>query len=250
MQSQVVLITGGASGIGYAAATAWARNGLHVVIADINPVTGKNAESTLRNEGGNVTFIAADVSKHSECTRLVSEVLSIHKRIDIAFNNAGVTGPAVRVGDCAPEEWRKTMDINLFGIYYCLAAELNVFSAQGHGVAINMASVYGKCGVAGGSAYSASKHAVIGLTKSAALEYGKKGIRVNAVCPGFIDTPLTKGADSAVPTSSMDALVARSASKRYGSPEEVAQAVVWLASDAARYINGTAIDIDGGFLAA
>lgn len=250
MQQQVVLVTGGASGIGYAAASTWARNGLRVIISDINEKAGTLAERTLRNEGGDVTFMAADVCSNIECTSLISNIVASHGRLDIAFNNAGVTGPAARVADCPVDEWRKTIDINLFGIYYCLAAELKVFVAQGYGVAINMASVYGKRGVAGGSAYSASKHAVIGLTKSAALEYGKKGIRINAVCPGFIETPLTRGIDSAVPVLTMDSLVARSASKRYGSPDEIAQTVAWLASDAAGYLNGTTIDIDGGFLAA
>ncbi|MDS1140412.1 SDR family NAD(P)-dependent oxidoreductase [Pusillimonas sp. SM2304] len=250
MERQVVLITGGASGIGYAAASAWVRNGLRVVISDINVKAGEAAEHALRAESADVRFIPADVSSSSACAGLIAEVMSRHGRLDIAFNNAGIAGPAAKVADCPMDEWRRTIDINLFGIYYCLAAELKAFTAQGHGVAINMASVYGKRGVAGGSAYCASKHAVIGLTKSAALEYGKKGIRINALCPGFIETPLTRGIDSTVPTSTMDALVARSANRRYGSADEIAQAAVWLASDGAAYLNGTAIDVDGGFLAA
>ncbi|MDN5842554.1 MAG: SDR family oxidoreductase [Alcaligenaceae bacterium] len=250
MEQRVVLVTGGASGIGYAAASAWARIGLRVIISDINSEAGFAAEQSLLSTGANVHFIATDVSRSSECTNLISEIMSSHGRLDIALNNAGITGPAAKLADYPIEEWRRTVDINLFGVYYCLAAELKAFTAQGHGVAINMSSVYGKRGVPGGSAYSASKHAVIGLTKSAALEYGKRGIRVNAICPGFIETPLTKGTESAVPTPIMDSLVARSANGRYGSPEEIAQAVVWLASDEAAYINGAAIEIDGGFLAA
>lgn len=250
MSQKIVLITGGASGIGYAAASAWAQSGLQVVIADIDAEQGEAAAESLRTEGAKAHFIKTDVRDPDGCAALIAKVLSNYQRLDIAFNNAGIAGPAAKVADCAQQEWRTTIETNLFGIYYCLAAELKLFVAQGHGVVINMASVYGKRGVVGGSAYSASKHAVIGLTKSAALEYGKQGIRVNAICPGFIETPLTRAADSVIPSATLDALVARSASKRYGSPEEIADTVVWLASDAAQYINGAAIDIDGGFLAA
>lgn len=250
MTGRVALVTGGASGIGYAAADAWCRQGLTVIISDRDQTAGHAAKARLRDQGGDIRFIHCDVGNAEECGDMIQEIEKDLGRLDIAFNNAGITGPAARIADCDPAEWRRTIDINLFGIFNCLSEELRVFSAQGHGIAINMSSIYGKRGIAGGSAYSASKHAVIGLTKSAALEYGHKGIRINAICPGFIDTALTRGDRSTIPQDTMQARVSRGGQKRYGTADEVAQVVIWLASDDATFVNGAAIDIDGGFLAA
>ena len=248
---KVALVTGGASGIGLEVATLWAAAGHRVVIADIAAERGAAVATRMGQQGGFVRFVQADLSSETDCTRLFDSIAETEGRLDLALNNAGIAGPAARIGDVAPEAWRQALELNLFGVFRCLAAELRLFSAQRQGgCAINVSSVYGKRGVAGGSAYAAAKHAILGLTRSAALEYGQAGIRVNAVCPGFIETPFTVAANSVVPTKVLEAQTRRTAARRLGHPREVAQAINWLASDAASFINGAAIDIDGGFLAA
>lgn len=250
MAAKVVLVTGGASGIGYAAAEAWCRQGCRVVISDRDQTAGDRAAARLTALGGEARFIACDVADAPQCTALMRQIETDLGGLDVAFNNAGIAGPSARIADCAANEWRQTIDVNLYGVFNCLREELRLFTTCGGGVAVNMSSIYGKRGIAGGSAYSASKHAVIGLTKSAALEYASRGVRVNAVCPGFVDTALTRGESSTIAQDTLRARVARGGMKRYATVDEIVQTVVWLASDAATFVNGAAIDIDGGFLAA
>jgi NAD(P)-dependent dehydrogenase (short-subunit alcohol dehydrogenase family) len=189
------------------------------------------------------------VRDESQCIWGVEEALKLYGRLDIGFNNAGITGTAARVANYPTSEWLRVLDINLTGVFNCMKAELHAFERYGAGVIINTASVIGVRGVAGGSAYSAAKHGVIGLTRSAAMEYGSKGIRVNAICPGYVETQLVVGDHAAIPKEILDEKIRRTAVRRLGTPEEVAQTVLWLASDAASFVHGAAIEIDGGFLA-
>lgn len=249
VRPRVALVTGGASGIGLEVARLWSAAGHRVVITDVRAAAGKAATHQLTKGGADVHFVEADLARDDDCLRLFERITREYGRLDLALNNAGIAGPAARVGEVAPEAWRQAIEINLFGVFRCLAAELRIFATQGSGCAINVSSVYGRRGVAGGSAYAASKHAILGLTRSAAMEYGAQGIRVNAVCPGFIDTPFTTATGSVIPAKVIEAQIRRTAARRRGTPQEVAQAIAWLSTDAASYINGAAIDIDGGFLA-
>lgn len=245
---KIALVTGGASGIGLATAQLWAQEGYHVIIADRDEAAGLACVKELQENAAQASFEWTDFSKPDECEALFVRVAKTHGHLDLALNNAGIAGPAARLGQADPAQWWYTLEVNLRGVYLCLAAQLRMFEAQGHGCAINVSSVYGKRGVAGGSAYAAAKHAVIGLTRSAAIEYGRRGIRINAVCPGFIETPFTRGPAASVSQEAMQQQLRRIPVRRMGSACEVAQTIAWLASDAASYINGAAIDVDGGFL--
>lgn len=250
VRSTVALVTGGASGIGRAVVLLWAAAGHHVVIADRDAEGGEALANQLRDGGQKASFVCTDVGLKQDCDALFQHIELTYGWLDLALNSAGIAGPAGRIADVSPDDWRHAIEVNLFGVYRCLAAELRLFVAGGGGCAVNVSSVYGQRGVRGGSAYAAAKHAVIGLTRSAALEYGARGIRVNAVCPGFIETPFTTAPGSSVSAKALDAQVERIPSRRMGTPAEVASVVLWLASDAASYVNGATIDIDGGFLAA
>ncbi|MEO8408186.1 MAG: SDR family NAD(P)-dependent oxidoreductase [Oxalobacteraceae bacterium] len=246
---RVALITGAASGIGRATAMAWARDGVRLLLLDIDAVAGERTVAEIQAAGGEASYRHVDVRDEGQCIQAVEDALSLYGRIDIGFNNAGITGSSERVADYPMSEWRRVLDVNLTGVFNCMRAELKVFERQGSGVIINTASVIGVRGVAGGSAYSAAKHAVIGLTRSAAMEYGSRGIRINAICPGYVETQLVVGDQAAVPKQILEQKLRRTAVRRLGTPEEVAATVVWLASDAASFIHGAAIEVDGGFLA-
>lgn len=246
---RVVLITGGASGIGRAAALSWAREGCDVLVADVDDRGGEETVGMIARNGARALYERADVAEEADCRRLVSQALRAFGGLDVAFNNAGITGPSAFVAKYASADWRHVINVNLIGVFNCMQAQLLHFEAQGSGVIINTASIYGARGVQGGSAYSAAKHGVIGLTKSAALEYGRKGIRINAICPGYIETPLVVGATAAVPDRILAQKLSRTGARRLGKPDEVAALALWLASPSASYVNGAAISVDGGFLA-
>lgn len=246
---RVAFVTGGASGIGRAASLAWAREGVRVLLGDVDDVGGEKTASDIRAEGGEASYFRVDVRDNAACSNAVNEALKRYGRLDIGFNNAGITGSSDRVGRYPPDEWRRVLDVNLTGVLNCMQAELKVFERQGSGVIINTSSVIGLRGTAGGSAYSAAKHGVIGLTRSAALEYAGKGIRINAICPGYIETQLVVGEQAGIPGGVLDEKLRRTAVRRLGQPEEVAAVVLWLASKAASYVHGAAVDVDGGFLA-
>lgn len=242
-EGKVALVTGAGSGIGRASAATFAREGAKVVVADIN---AEGAEETIRlieAAGGEASFAKTDVSVAADTESLVEHAITTHGRLDYAHNNAGVLGAMSKTADCTEEEWDRIMGINLKGVWLCMRQEIPRMLENGGGAIVNTASVSGIVGVRSFPAYVASKHGVAGLTKAAALDYARAGIRVNAVCPGFIDTPLVGF------TADDDKRGAMLPIGRLGTPQEVAEAVVWLCSDAASYVTGHTLVVDGALTA-
>ena len=247
-ENKVVIVTGGSFGIGRATAVAFAQRGARVVIADW--VEDENQESmvAIKQAGAECIFVKCDVSKAAEVQLLVEKCISTYGRLDYAFNNAGIEGIQGITHECTEENWDKTINVNLKGIWLCMKSEITQMLKNGGGVIVNCASVAGLNGFAGLPAYVSTKHGVVGLTKTAALEYAKKGIRVNAVCPGVIHTAMIDrltGMEKEVEKQ----FVGLEPLGRMGSPEEVAEAVVWLCSDAASFVTGISLPVDGGFIA-
>ena len=245
---KVVLVTGGNSGIGRHAALLFAKKGAKTVIAARRIQEGKETVRLIKEAGGDAIFVQTDVSKAVEVEELIRKTVETYGQLDCAFNNAGVTDVRATpsVVDYGEEEWDRIININLKGVWLCMKYEIPVIIKQDRGSIVNMSSIYGLKGENTGGAYSASKHAVIGLTKSAALQYAKHGIRVNAICPAFIDTPFVDFI-----TNNPDALedfIALHPIGRLGTPDEIAEAVVWLCSDAASFVTGHSLAADGGFL--
>lgn len=261
---KVALVTGGAAGIGRATAQAFAEAGAKVVVADIDANGGEETAAKIRAAGGEATFVRADVSQHNAVKALIKETAKRYGSLDCAHNNAGIEGQRARLGALAEEAWDRTIAINLKGVWLCMRYEITQMARQAGGAIVNTASVAGHVGLSRYGAYSASKHGVIGLTKTAALEYMRLGIRVNAVCPGFIETDMLKRALEGTTASGLSqqlmrrirggivrrALAAQHPARRMGSAEEIAQAVLWLCSERASFVNGHALVIDGGFTAA
>ena len=242
LAGKIALITGAGSGIGRAAALAFTREGAKVAVVDINDEGGAETVKQVAAAGGSASFIHADVTQAAEVQAMVDEVIRLHGRLDCAYNNAGVLGRMSSTVDITEEEWDRTIAINLKGVWLCMRAEIPHMLEQGGGAIVNTSSVAGLTGSRGLPAYVASKHGVAGLTKTAALEYARKGIRVNAVNPGFVDTPMTgnlQGGD-------FGALLPIG---RLAQPEEVAEAAVWLCSDASSYVIGHTLVVDGGYVA-
>ena len=248
LDGKVALITGASSGIGRASALAFAREGAKVAVADIVVEGGEETVRMVQEAGGEAFFIQVDVANAAEVEAMVNTVVDTYGRIDCAYNNAGIEGRLAST-DAYPEDvFDKVIDINLTGVWLCMKYELPHMLKQGSGAIVNTASGAGLIGVAGMSAYVASKHGVVGLTKTAALEYAKSGIRVNAVCPGLIQTPMVERITAEQPQLG-EALVAAEPIGRTGKPEEIAESVVWLSSDAASFVTGHAMSVDGGFVA-
>jgi NAD(P)-dependent dehydrogenase (short-subunit alcohol dehydrogenase family) len=245
---KVALVTGASSGIGRATALAFAANGAAVVIADVNEQDGQAAANEIADSGGRSIFVATDVSKRAEVEELVSQTVSAYGGLDFAFNNAGIEGEMASTVDCTEEDWDRVLGINLKGIWLCMRAEIPVMLERGGGSIVNCASVAGLVGFTNACAYSASKHGVVGLTKTTALEYSTSGIRVNAVCPGVIDTPMIQRYVHIHPEAE-GALASGEPVGRLGQPEEIANAVVWLSSAKASFVTGHAMAVDGGWVA-
>ena len=246
LKGKVALVTGGASGIGRATALAFAREGAAVVVADVDVTGGRETLRLIGERGGEAAFVRADVTREPEVEAMVAEALTMRGRLDCAFNNAGTVGNPSSTAECREEDWDRVISVNLKGVYLCLRYELRHMLQEGRGAIVNTASVAGLIGVRNNVAYVASKHGVVGLTKAAALECAPAGIRVNAVCPGFVRTPIL-GLDGTPEAESRYARLQPMG--RLASPEEVAEAVVWLCSDAASYVTGHMMSVDGGLTA-
>jgi NAD(P)-dependent dehydrogenase (short-subunit alcohol dehydrogenase family) len=247
---RVALVTGAASGIGRSSALAFAEDGARVVVADVLDEQGRETVDRIEAAGGEAIFVPADVSRRSDVERLVHTAVETFGRLDCAHNNAGITGttPAGTEFHNYPEEvWDQVLSTNLKGVWLCMQAEIVQMLTQGGGTIVNTASVAGLVGGANAT-YVASKHGVVGLTKQAALDYATRGIRVNAVCPGAIRTPLLERAFAVRPEAEQVFLASEPVG-RFGTPEEVAAAVVWLCSDAASFLTGVALPVDGGWVA-
>ncbi len=248
LDGKVALITGAGSGIGRASALAFAREGAKVAVADIVVEGGEETVRMVQEAGGEAFFIKVDVANAAEVEAMVNTVVDTYGRIDCAYNNAGIEGRLASTDEYPEDVFDKVIDINLTGVWLCMKYELPHMLKQGSGAIVNTASGAGLIGVAGMSAYVASKHGVVGLTKTAALEYAKSGIRVNAVCPGLIQTPMVERITAEQPQLG-EALVAAEPIGRTGKPEEIAESVVWMCSDAASFVTGHAMSVDGGFVA-
>ena len=245
---QVALVTGGASGLGRVTALALAREGAKVVVADVAAVEGAATVQSIISAGGQAIFVKTDVTKSRGVEAMVQETVNAFGRLDFALNNAGVDGVRARTAAYPEEVWHQVINLNLTGVFLCLKFELPVMVKQGRGVIVNMSSVAGVTGFPGHAAYTASKHGVIGLTKTAALDYAKAGIRVNAICPAYTRTPmLTRMLEQ---YSDLEAkLVSRVPLRRLGTAEEIAQAAIYLFSEAGAFITGHSLLLDGGIMA-
>lgn len=248
LDGKVALVTGGGSGIGRATCRAMVREGAKVVVADVVVEGGEETVKMIKDAGGEATFVKADVSKASEVEAMVAKVIETYGRIDCAFNNAGIEGPVCSTVEYTEEDFDRVVGIDLTGVWLCMKYEIPHMLQQGGGAIVNTASVAGLVGFQGISAYVASKHGVNGLTKTAALEYAKSGIRVNSVCPGVIETPMVKRAFEKSPGME-EGVAAVEPVGRLGQPEEIAEAVVWLCSDAASFVTGVPMAVDGGLVA-
>lgn len=245
---KVALVTGASSGIGRAAALAFAREGAKVVAADVSVEGGEETISMIKKTGGEAIFVKTNVANAAEVEALVNAAVSTYGRLDCAYNNAGISGKSQTIVDTTEENWDRIISINLTGVWLCMKYEIPVMLKNGSGAIVNTASDAGLIGVKRTGAYVASKHGVVGLTKTAALEYAKSGVRVNAVCPGPIETPmLMKGADRF--PQMIPKMIKAQPNGRLGKPEEIAEAAVWLCSDAASFVTGLAMPVDGGYIA-
>src|SRR5271155_2724863 len=248
LQGKVALVTGGTSGIGRDAAVLFAKSGAKGAVPGRREVEGKETIELIRAAGGEGLFVKADVSKAAEVEALVRKTVEKFGRLDVAFNNAGIEGNWVPITEQSEEDWDRTTDINLKGVWLCLKYEIRQMLKQGGGGAIvNMASVAGLIGSAGAATYAASKHGVMGLTKAAALETARNGIRINVVCPAVIETPMGERLFG-TPDMKKYALGFHPVG-RFGTPMEVAEAVLWMCSDRASFMTGQSLVLDGGFLA-
>lgn len=245
-QGKVAMVTGGSFGIGKATAIEFAKRGANVVVADW--LDGQDTVLAIEGQGAKGLFIQCDVSRASDIKAVVDQTISEFGRLDFAFNNAGIEGAQAPVHQYTEVDWDKTLGINLKGIWLAMKFEIDQMLNEGKGVIVNCASIAGLIGFPGLSAYVASKHAVVGLTKTAALEYAKQGIRVNAVCPGVIRTAMidrVTGKDKVVEKQYED----MEPVGRMGAPEEVAEAVMWLCSESSSFVTGVALPVDGGWIA-
>lgn len=246
---KVVIVTGGGSGIGRATAVKFAEHGASVLVTDVDEGGGKETVDAIVDSGRSASFLRCDVSSAIDAEAMALSCVDKYGRIDFAFNNAGVVPDKMaNVAELETDQWLQLVNINLNGVFYCMKYQLQQMLRQGGGVVINTSSRNGFTGVPGGAAYSASKHGVLGLTKSAALEYANQGIRVNALCPGATKTAMTDSVIERNPEFE-DAYINMEPMHRMGQPEEMAEAVLWLCSDAASFVTGHAMAVDGGLCA-
>lgn len=246
LEGRVALVTGAAMGMGLAAAQAFAQAGAHVVMADVNAAAVEAAAEQIAAAGGDALAIVCDVADEAQVADLVARTVTVYGRLDAAFNNAGIQSPAVELADVDIAEYDRIMAINLRGVWHCMQHQLRQMREQKSGAIVNNSSLGGLVGVPGRAAYHATKHGVIGLTKSAALEYAARGIRINAVCPGIIETPMVMGMLEGE-AEVMKEMMRDVPIGRLGRADEVASAVLWLCSPASTFVIGQAIAVDGGY---
>ena len=247
LEKKIVLVTGGASGIGRATVNRLAVDGAHVIVADLQLELAGEVVNDVTSAGGSAELCELDVANQGAAAAAIKEIVNTHGRLDGAFNNAGITGPTVKLLDIDPAEWARVLAVNLTGVFSCVQAEIaQMVQQESGGSIVNTASICGLVDLPHATAYNTAKHGVVGLTKSAALEYGPKNIRVNAVCPGFIDTPMLAqgaGASEEILSGVINSLPMR----RIAGAGEVADVVAWLLSAQSSYVTGVAMPIDGGW---
>jgi NAD(P)-dependent dehydrogenase (short-subunit alcohol dehydrogenase family) len=244
-ENKVALVTGAGMGMGLATVKAFAEAGATVVLADINEDIVRSVAEELTIADHSALAIRCNVASEADVEAMIAQIVSTFGRLDVAFNNAGVQSPAVDTADASGEEFDRVNAINLRGVWNCMKYELRQMREQGSGTIVNNSSIGGLIGLPGRAIYHASKFGVIGLTRSAALEYASRGIRINAVCPGAIETPMVTDM-VAKGWIAMEDMVSGNPMKRLGRPEEIASTVLWLCSDGASYVTGQAISVDGG----
>lgn len=249
LANKTVFITGGLSGIGKACALVAAKEGANIAIADLKSDQRESVMKEIRVENPKAIFIDCDVSSFAQVQAAIEMTVSTFGSLDVALNNAGIGGEPAKVGEMTEQAWLKVIGVNLNGVFNCMRHELAQMAKQKNGVIVNMSSILGKVGFATSSHYVAAKHGVIGLTQTADLEYAKEGIRVNAICPGFIDTPLlAKGGISDHPEVKAQ-IIALHPMNRLGKSEEIAQGFLFLAGAESSFMTGTALEMEGGYLA-
>jgi len=245
-ENKVALVTGAGSGLGLATAKAFAESGASVVLADWNEKSVRSAAEELTAKGHKALAIHCDVADDAQVEAMVEQTVATFGRLDAAYNNAGVQNIVAETADAPREDFDRVMAINLRGVWSCMKFELRQMRKQGSGAIVNCSSLGGLVGIAGRGVYHASKHGLLGLTKSAALEYASRGIRINAVCPGIIDTPMVAGMLTSQ-AEAMKELMKDVPIGRLGRPEEIANAVLWLCSPGASFVIGHALVVDGGY---
>ena len=251
LDGKIVLVTGGGGGVGRSTAIRLASEGATVVVADVSQLTADETANLIRRQNGQALAIQADVTVDGQVRRMVDAAIEKYGRLDCAFNNAGVSGPQIGVSGLKTGQWTEEafdqiVDVNLKGVWLCMRAELECMVAQASGVIVNASSIGGLVGLATSSAYVASKHAVIGLTRSAALEYAQAGIRVNAIAPGYVETEMTRE----IMQQRGSEILAKVPMGRMALPEEIADLVCWLCSDRSSFVTGSVYIADGGYLSA
>jgi NAD(P)-dependent dehydrogenase (short-subunit alcohol dehydrogenase family) len=249
LQGKIGLVTGAGSGIGRATALAMVREGAKVVVSDVDDAGGAATVNMIADLGGDAFFVHADVSDPAQVEALVKAAVDKYGALHLGVNNAGIGGESATVADYTAEGWRKVMSINLDGVFYSMKYEIPAMLAAGGGAIVNVSSILGLVGFPQAAAYTSAKHGVVGLTQVAAIEYGQAGIRVNAINPGFISTPLLTSAGITEGTDMYAFIAGKHAMNRLGAAEEIAEAIVWLLSDKASFVTGIPFPVDGGYTA-
>lgn len=245
LKGKTALVTGAGNGIGRAIALTYAAEGANVVVSDINDDWGRETVALIEGKGGRAIYQRADTSQPADHDALIAAAKRAFGRLDVACNNAGVSGEFTPTAETTDEQWKRVIDINLSGVFYGVRAQIRAMLETGGGAIVNISSIAGQIGIEGITPYTAAKHGIVGLTKTVAWEYGKQGIRINAVGPAFINTTLVQN----VPPDVREQLKAMHALGRLGETEEVANLVAWLSSDKASFITGSYYAADGGYLA-